>query len=217
MSNTPITYMHDGIQYVLVAANDFGGEILFRAYLFAMPFLALFGAWALVAPTGRRAGGLRTAVLSTVSLCLFGGFLLAHFGKDRSYHFSKEEVAAATFLDRTAESPTLLVEGNRNYPAQFLNYERFVYVPISEEPDGTVRTILADPVNRLEGWLADSRFTHAYVLITRSQKADVEAEGNLPRGSLESIESALRNSTRFVVAFENRDATIFTLAPKVVT
>ena len=202
---------------LLVAANDFGGEILFRAYLFAMPFLALFGAWALVAPTGRRAGGLRTAVLSTVSLCLFGGFLLAHFGKDRSYHFSKEEVAAATFLDRTAESPTLLVEGNRNYPAQFLNYERFVYVPISEEPDGTVRTILADPVNRLEGWLADSRFTHAYVLITRSQKADVEAEGNLPRGSLESIESALRNSTRFVVAFENRDATIFTLAPKVVT
>ena len=199
---------------LLIVANEFGGEILFRAYLFAMPFLALFAAWALLPAKANAPGRLGTVVLALVSVALFCGFALAHFGKDRSFHFSKEEVAAATYLDRQAISPTLLIEGSRNYPAQFLNYERFVYVPITEEPPDGIHRLLANPAVRLEAWLDDPRYARAYVLITRSQKADLEAEGILPAGALETLERALRQSPKFTVEFENRDATVFRLASR---
>ena len=202
---------------LLIMANEFGGEILFRAYLFSMPFLALFAAWALLPPPSAVLGRLHTVALASVSFALFGGFMLAHFGKDRYFHFTTEEVAAATFLARNAVAPTLLIEGNRNYPAQFLNYERFVYVPIDQEPPDGVRSVLADPAGRLEEWAADPRFADAFVLITRSQKADVAAEGGLPAGALDRVERALRTSPKFTVVFQNRDATVFTLVRRQVT
>ncbi len=198
---------------LLVVANEFGGEILFRAYLFSIPFLALFAAWALLPSPVITPNRLHTVTLAAVSLLLFFGFAMAHFGKDRHYRFSKNEVSASTFLANNAVAPTLLVEGNGNYPGKFLNYEKFVYVPITEEPPDSVRTILADPAVRLEAWLADPRYARAYILITRSQKADADAEGTLPVGALDRLEGALRGSPKFAMAFENSDAVVFTLAP----
>ena len=201
---------------LLVVGNEFGGEILFRAFLFAVPFLALFASWALLGRRFESHQNLRAAGLAAMSCLLFLGFMAAHFGKDRSYHFSKAEIAASTFLAEHAVEPTLLATGNGNYPAQFLNYERFVYVPIQNEPTDSIEAVLADPVERLTSWLSDSRYRKGFVFITRSQKADAEAEGGLPTGALDRIEDVLRASPRFAVAFENEDATVFTLAPRTV-
>ena len=43
------------------------------------------------------------------------------------YVFTTEEVAAATWLADNAPEGSLLVEGSRNYPTQFHNYEYFRY------------------------------------------------------------------------------------------
>ena len=71
---------------------------------------------------------------------------------------------------------------------------------------------LDDPAARLAPWLEDPRYPNGYVLITRSQKADLRAEGLLPPGALDTIEGALRRSPAFAVEFENRDAVVFRLA-----
>ena len=199
---------------LLIVANEFGGEIVFRAFLFSVPFLSLFAAWALNDGPIRSHPVLRFVGVATLTTALFFGFMLAHFGKDRSYHFTASEVAAADYLADRAYSQTLLVEGNGNFPSQFRNYERFVHVRLTEEPPDGVLALLVDPPTRLGEWLEDTRFGAGYVVITRSQKADVEAEGSLPPGALDRIESALRSSARFQIAYENRDAVIFELAAK---
>ena len=85
-------------------------------------------------------------------------------------------------------------------------------MPISQEPADGVRRLLEDPAKRLALWLGDPRYPRGYVLITRSQKADLRAEGLLPAGALDTIERALRRSPAFAVEFENRDAVVFRLA-----
>ncbi len=196
----------------LVFANEFGGEILFRAFLFSVPFLALFAASALLPAGDAQPGRFRTGALACTSAVLISFFALAHFGKDDAYHFSKEEIAASTFLADNAVEPTLLVEGTGNYPGRFLNYERFIFVPIALEPPESVRALVKDPAGRLSEWLAEPRYKRAYVLITRSQKADLVSGGPILADTLDRIERSLRGSPKFSIVFENRDAVIFTAA-----
>ena len=199
---------------LLVVANEFGGEILFRAFLFSVPFLALFAASVFI-PAGDEAPGMiRRGALAGTSLVLIACFALAHFGKDLQYHFTKEEIAASTFLANNAVEPTLLVEGSGNDPGRFLNYERFVYVPIALEPLDDIRALADDPAGRLSEWLAEPSYKRAYVLITRSQKADLASGGPVSANTLDRIETSLRESPEFSIVFENRDAVIFTLAAR---
>jgi hypothetical protein len=194
---------------VLLAANDFDGEILFRVYLYGLPFAAFFAAHALL---GRRLPA--TVATFVLSAGLLGGFLLAHFGKDGHYVFTPEEVTAAAWLADHAPPGSLLVEGNRNYPAQFRNYERFRYVPLDLEPLSTRREIARRPVRTMLRWMTDPEDAGAYLLLTRSQERDAEAYGRRPVGFLEALEADLRASSRFRVAFEDRDAVIFTVADR---
>ena len=115
-------------------------------------------------------------------------------------------------MQHHARPGSLLVEGSRNYPTQFENYEKLTYVPIDREPEGSWRELLADPVDKLDDWLEDPRYTDAYILITRSQKIAVDAQGSMPTGSLENVETALRQSPQFRIAYDSGDAVIFTLA-----
>jgi hypothetical protein len=196
----------------LLAANDFDGEILFRVYLYGLPFAAFFAAHALLARPQRWL--LASAATLVVSAALLGGFLLAHFGKDGHYVFTPDEVAAARWLDETAPPGSLLVEGSRNYPAQFLEYEKFSYVPIDLEPLETRRRIARRPVRTLVEWMSNPDDAAAYLLITRSQEREADALGRRPPAFLEGLEADLRASDRFEVAFENRDAVIFTVAER---
>lgn len=200
---------------VLLLANSFGGEILFRVVLFALPMLAYFAAHALVDLPGTRRWPATAALAPFAALVLLAaGFGLAHFGKDGHYRFTPEEVAAATWLAETAPPGTLLVEGSRNYPTQFRNYERFRYVPLDREDGAVRREIAAAPVATMARWLSDPDDAAAYVLLTRSQQREAEALGLRPARLLPRLEAALRASPRFVVAYENRDAVVFTLASR---
>lgn len=198
---------------VLLGANDFDGEILFRVYLFALPMAAWFGARALLDLPGLRGGFAALAPLA-VSLVLLPGFLLAHFGKDGHYVFTPEEVAAATWLDEHAPPGSLLIEGSRNYPDQFLNYEHFRYVPLDREPVEGQRRILRRPVRVLAEWMSDPRDAAAYVILTRSQAREHDALGYRPPHLVQRLWRQLAASPRFTVAYENRDAVVFTLTER---
>ena len=194
----------------ILATNEFGGEILFRVYLFALPVAAWFGAQALLDPPGtrRRRGVLLPMV---VSGALLAGFLLAHFGKDGHYAFTRAEQDAATWLYEQAPDDSLLVEGSSNYPVQLLDYEHFRYVPLDSEDLSARREMAADPVGVLSRWMSDDRDAAAYLLITRSQRREAEVMGHRPPGFLEGLEATLLASDRFSVAFRNEDAIVFTL------
>jgi O-antigen/teichoic acid export membrane protein/Ser/Thr protein kinase RdoA (MazF antagonist) len=202
-------------------ATEFGGEAIFRVFLFAVPAMALLGA-AAIEPVLRRSptdadrdvpwSTARTAVVALLSASLLTGFTVAYYGKDQQYYFTEEEIAAMAWVAENSEEGSLLVEGSRNYPSQFVRYEYFTYVAIAREPTDSWERVLADPVGRLSGWLDNDEYTDTYLMITRSQKIDVDLSGPMPEGSIDAIEQALRDSERFRIAYENRDAVVFALA-----
>jgi len=208
---------------VVPLATSFGGEVIFRVYLFALPALSLLAAGALVGGPHRAAGSrpghrlrahLRHLAVAVASLLLLSGFLFAYYGKDQQYAFTDEEVAAALWVADQGPPGSLLVVGSRNYPGQSRNYEHFVSVAIDREPADGLGSLLADPAGRLGDWLDDRRYVRSFLLLTRSQRIDVDTNGAMPPGSLTRIEAELRSSTSFRVVYENRDAVVFELSDR---
>jgi hypothetical protein len=200
------------VAFAPLMGTGYGGEVVFRIYLFTVPFMVFFAA-ALMYPDP-ESGALRRTVTTTilVSLVLFLGFSFAHYGKDQQYHFTQDEIDASTYLYNSAPPGALLIEGSRSYPSQFRNYEFFTYVPIKREPRKGQLRMLNNPVETLVRWMSNEEYTKAYLLITRSQKEAIEASGKMPAGFLESIERALLASPEFEVAYSNQNARIFVLA-----
>jgi hypothetical protein len=198
---------------LLFLSGDYDGEILFRIYLFSIPFLAFLAGHAMLASAKARGRSWRPTVASAaVGSVVLAAFLVAYYGKEHQYYFTPAEVSAARYVFTHASSGTLLIEGTHNYPAQFKNYELLDYVTIAQEPPASRRRVLAHPATVLADWMSDPSRRGAFVIITRSQKIEVSELGVLPPGSLDRIERALHASPRFAAVFHNRDATVFALA-----
>jgi len=201
--------------FTILLGNSYGGEMLFRVYLFALPFMAFFAA-ALLYPRPASGTSWRTVAMTIlVSGTLLIGLYFAHYGKERQYCFTQNEVDAAQFLYNVAPAGSLLVEGSRNYPSQFQNYEFYTYVPIAREPQASQSKVIDRPVEVLSRWMSNREYPAAYLIITRSQKAEIDMVGEMPAGSLDRIEQALMQSQEFQVVYENEDARIFVLANRV--
>lgn len=202
----------------MLAANSYGGEMLFRVYFFALPFLAFFAA-SLIYPSEGAGRTWRTPAMAIViSGGLLVGFCFAYYGKERMNYFSKQEVAASQYLFSTAPTGALLIDVDGDYPWAFKNYERFNYRSlVFDQESGTQITrrqrasLLSNPVAFVSGIIGATPHSAAYVIFTRSQAAMSEENGYLPSGSLGVFEQDLKQSGHFTIAFTNSDATVFIL------
>jgi len=193
----------------LLIATSYGGEIAFRVYLFALPFLAFFAAALFFPSPSTERDAVARYLLGTLGALLSVAFVLANNGKDRQYTFTHDEVEVSQWLYANAPVGSMLIEGAPNYPEQFMNYEHFTYVPISMESKQSIAAVLADPAGELSRWLQGRPPGTAFIYITRSQKAYVDDLRVMPKGSLDSIESALLTSVRFRLVKATSDAKVF--------
>ncbi len=201
---------------VLLGATDYDGEALFRVFLFAVPFATLFAAH-VVYPHGNEHRSWRAGLVAGgAAVAVLVAFLFAYYGKERFNYFTPGEVAAAEWLYEQAPPNSLLIEGSRNYPSQFVNYENFTYVPISREDEATHARIAADPAGVMADWLDNSAYEATYLFITRSQILEQEALAETPSGFLQSIRDAVEGSSAFEAVFENDDAAVYQLVYEVV-
>jgi hypothetical protein len=191
--------------------TSYGGEAVFRVYMFMLPALAFLAA-ASIFPSQKHGRSVWQPIVVTLTACaLITGFLISNNGKDMQYRFRHTEVEAAAWMYDQAPAGALLVEGARNYPSQFANYENFVYVPIANESTQARKEIAEDPARVFDRWLSDERWPAAYVIFTRSQKAYAETQGVFPEGTFDRITRLLAASPRFRIVFHNADAVIFAL------
>ena len=196
----------------VLVVTDYEGEVLFRVYLFAIPWLALAAAFAITAVFDGQPAWFAHAARTAVAGVLLVGFLFAYLGKEASNYFTPDEVEVTTWLYEHAPPNTLLVEGSRNYPGSSRNYENFRYVAIGREPADSQARIQADPEAAMYRWMSDDRFAASYLLITRSQKLAEASVPSMPPGLLDELERALRASPRFEVIRQNSDAVVFAVA-----
>ena len=198
---------------VMLAANSYGGEIIFRVYLFGLAFVSFFVA-AIWYATPTSGTSWRTPVTTALVTCLLlVGFLFSYYGKEHQYHFSPQEVQAANYLLDVAPRGSLIVDGVWNWPWDFKNYEFYDRYTLGSVSIAERKRALANPVSFVRRLMLG--YPMAYLVITSSQKAIIDETGKMPRGSLDTIEQALEHSPSFEVVYSNRDAKIFILAPSV--
>ena len=199
----------------LLAANNYGGEIVFRVYLFALPGAAFLAAILLLSP--RRATRPQAVAFLLVSALMLAGFVMPYYGKEAENYFSPAEVAATYFMYQTAPPGSMIVGATGDYPGGSLDYE--YYNQVSWLEGLTARDRLAiehDPVRALQDLLSTSA-TPAYFILTKSQEAEIEIEGLVPPATLEHIEQIPGTAPQFTVIYRNADAVVLELTPTSVT
>jgi hypothetical protein len=206
----------DGVICVLLVAptlilgvTSYGGEAIFRIYFFCLPFFAFFCA-SFFFPRKDKGTAPAAYIGFAALILLFSiGFLFGNNGKDRQYRFSQSEIDAAIWLYSRSTPDTLLVELARNYPSQFVNYENFIYLPISEEPVEERAKILENAGEVLEDWFSDPKWQDGYVILTRSQMAFLQTSGIIPQAAQDKFARDVSASPDLVRVYENKDARIF--------
>ena len=194
----------------VVAINDYDGEMVFRIYLFTLPFLCIYAAAAFF-PTER--GGrswLTRLTLPAVLLLLIPGFLVSYYGKEQANYFTRGEANASVFVYGIAPRGSLIIGATRDFPWAFMNYEFYSYGRFGLLESEDREALLDDPVGGFSDLMAP--YHHAYLVLTRSQIADVEMTGAMPHGSVAQVREALLRSPMFTVIYRTDDAVVLTLS-----
>ncbi len=194
----------------LLVANDYGGEMLFRVYFFALPFAAFFAACLIYPRAESRSHWLRTVTAILLSGSMLVPFLFAYYGKERMYHFTHDEVAASNYVYSIAPPGSEIVSITANHPWPSKNYEQYTYLWLGLEDAQYRRKLLANPASVLDDVLTDPRHPAAYLVITDSQVAEVNMTGLMPKGSVQEIENALAASPNFTRIYSGPHAIVWT-------
>ena len=192
--------------------NSYGGEVLFRVVLFALPFLAYLAAQAVVPLLGRTWSPERYVAAFVTATILLTGYLFGYYGKERQYYFSSDEVAAVDYLEQVAPDNSLVVSLNANFPNFTDRYERFTIVPVTLERPEDLDGLLDAPVDSMTQWLDTDAYGATYLLISRAQLAEVVDVGEVPVARVLDFADQLENSPAFEKVFDTPDATILRIA-----
>jgi hypothetical protein len=193
--------------FPLLVLQAYGGEMLMRVYLFGLPFMAFLASAALLtrSSVAERPGRRPWGVPVLVCLVLTTGFLLARYGNERFDYFTDGDRSAVEELYDIAAPGSVLIAASNNLPWQSRHYADYRYRLVTnfreKSADAVARAVVTTMLARHE--------TGAYFILTRSQRAHLEAMGGLPEGTLERIDAALRAAPAISVVYQSDDAAIF--------
>ncbi|MER5550121.1 hypothetical protein ABT001_00240 [Streptomyces sp. NPDC002793] len=198
----------------LFVVNDYGGEMLFRVYLFALPGAAFFAAAALVPAAGgtgthrvRPAVRRIRAVALPVSLAaLLTGFMPSYYGKEQMNYTPPAETALVTrAIDRAPEG-ALILATTGSFPRALHRYDRLEHWFFAEQELPANVEMLKDPARYLSTRLPSG--TTAYVILTRTQDIYTAGEGLLPPGGFAALTADLIASPLFGVVERTRHGVV---------
>jgi hypothetical protein len=197
-----------------LVVTHYGTEILFRIFLFALPFAAFLGA-ALFYPTAGVGTARRTVALTALAgAAMLALLCVSYYGHERMNYVSPAELAALQRFSQIAPPGSLLVQGSWDAPVPYHNYELYHYLSLQEMSDSVRRAMGRDPVGVLEEQIqAVPRYSNAYLLVTRSQEAELRDIGLTPVHLLKRVQSGVERSLDFTLVYRNRDAALYLLAP----
>ena len=194
--------------------QSYGGEAVFRTYLFALPWLAFLAAAACMpspmsrVPLAVRRRFVVLAAIATPSL------LFAYFGYEKANYFSRSDVAAARWWEQHAPHDSALGLIAQNFPSRLDG--RYAYAQFSEaEPtltdEGGVRyrPVRPSDLRRIIHMFDYVGGRNRYLAITPSQERYSDLWGLLPRGSFTRLRYLLAHSRHFRIVYSNGQSEIY--------
>ncbi len=204
------------VPFLLVPANAYGGEMLMRATLFALPFTSVLISDALPlgpesnrASRGRRPVGLLVAALLAVIFTVWGAAnVLAKYGNARFDMFTQGEVDAVAEMYRSAPADAVLISAAHPTPWRNEHYTDFRYTTFQEVCRAAPSAgSCADAV--LDRIAAGGR--GGMVLVLRSGENALRMQGLMAPEDLVSIEASLLSTPGVELVYENADARLYSV------
>lgn len=193
--------------FPLFIAQQYGGEMFLRIYLFSLPFMTFFCASLFSQRiTVQRPPRRLTLALLAITLFFFGGFLFTRYGNERMDYVTYNELAGVRQLYAIAPSHSLLLAAWNDTPWQFQDYDKYTSYSLGEVlPDA----VAANDVNALVRYIRMQPHSQAYVIITRGQEAQAESFSGLPVGILPQLGRTMEKSGLFTLVYRNPDVQIY--------
>jgi hypothetical protein len=194
-----------GAPFFVVLIQTYGGEMLLRAYLFALPANAFLAA-ALFYPSHTARTSWRTTLLvSLTCVGLLAGFFFTRYGNEKADYFTTQEADAVETLYRMAPHGSLLMTASSNTPWKYQDVELYSYNNVG----GYIRD--AD-VGKLYQTMASYKRGKAYLLLLRSHNNYNELYLKFPPEDWDANVSRIAASPLLKVVYDDDDAMILTLS-----
>lgn len=195
------------------ALNSYGGEMIFRAYLFALPAASmLIAALVLTAAPLVKLRALTSFVLLPA---LLGGLFFGYYGKEDVEYFTPKEAAATAYLDGVAPAGSLIVSVTNNIPNIDYDYDVHNRVVIAWNAQSNRLLLLANPLAGLEqAMMLAAPPGPVYVILNRGQAAECYITGLFPANTVPRLEAAVDRSPVFKAVYRNSDAVVYQLVDR---
>jgi hypothetical protein len=190
--------------YSVLALQSYGGEVLLRTYLFALPFAAALMAAALVPGSPRKvSAAAATAAVPLVTAALVAGFFVARFGNEAFEMVRPGEVAAVHRLYDIAAPGSTFTSIDENVPWRSTGIARFTYVtvPIKRlSPALHLQSVRDEIAKNQRG---------GYLLVTTGQIEAARLVRGVSGDWLARLGRQLAASPAFQLIYANRDARLY--------
>jgi hypothetical protein len=193
----------------VLALQSYGGEVLLRAYLFALPALILLTSFAIWPATGSGGRPIESLLLGMASLALMAAFLIARYGNERFEYISNGELQAVSYVYEHAPPGATLVAISSNLPWRYRDLERFHYQSSLDE------FILSDPL-AVRQLMRHAPQQPAYLIITRGQATYVEMVYDYPKDWADRLKAQLMASREFQLVKETGDSFVLVFIGEVI-
>lgn len=184
-------------------AQNYGGEVLLRAVLFSLPFLAPLAAAAFL-PGARRASWRSAVALALVSCAMAPLFMLARYGNELGDYESPATYQALQYLYTHAPKGSAFVPLLSEVPWQYRDITEFTYDSTSNTPLDYAQ---ANALLSVPG-------PGAFLFISRDQIAYAELDENYTPAWAYAIAHRLIQTGRFRLIYHNADAEIIARSPE---
>ncbi|MEU4498699.1 glycosyltransferase [Streptomyces sp. NPDC023998] len=192
----------------VLLANPYGGEMIFRAYLFALPAAAFMIA-ALLLHRGTQPRR-RMLTVYPLLLAMLGGLVFGYYGKESVNQFTLQEVAAARYVTSHAPAGSKIVTLTSAVPGLFMHYDQHERVLLAQQAVEDKRRLVQDPLDGVKGFVYGATARQpAYIILSQAQTKDVYLTGDLPADTVKRVESALSGAAGFVRVYHNDDAVVY--------
>lgn len=190
--------------------ESYGGEMVLRVYLFALPGACVLAAYAFF-PAGRSArrswdGHLAAGVCALVFV---GGFLFARYGNEEFEMTRPGELDAVQYVYQHGKSPVLFMTEEDDagatpfIPLGYQDLDRVRWTAIRAPSDPRDVSVVVAALHKLG--------PDGYLLTTRSQEHYLRSVANYPRGWGDDFRSHMREDPQVRVVAENADAVVYAL------
>ena len=196
--------------FLILGAQSYGGEAIYRVYLFSAPWCALLIAGVLLELRLPRRLPIRWPLTAVVCLAALFAGLQGLYGPVSVNAFTRSEVRASQWLYAHAPRGSLLVLPDANFPTlQAADYNSYDLRVMPSDPQLGQAWLDEGNLADVQRWIADLGHQSAYLVVSSSMRADSHYFG-APRG-YEKLASEIPSALHGPVVYHDADTTIHRL------